>query len=165
MKRLLTTLVILTGLFAPSLTVGGEGVKWDELVERGGLYYKKFSTEPFTGKTVGRKQGTFREGKKQGPWVEYYDQGQLRLIGNYKNGKWEGPYVSYHDNGLLSEQGSFSNGEGEGPWEGYYLNGRLKWKGIYKGGKKDGRSVYYGEDGSKYSLLSGIFSNGKKFSD
>ena len=48
MKRLLTTLVILTGIFAPSLAVAEE-VKIDDLVETDGLFYKKFSTEPFTG--------------------------------------------------------------------------------------------------------------------
>jgi hypothetical protein len=34
MKRLLTTLVILTGLFAPALAVAGEGVNIDDLVVR-----------------------------------------------------------------------------------------------------------------------------------
>ena len=56
MKRLLTTLVILTGMFAPSLAVAEEGVKYGDLVERGGLFYKKFNDEPFTGKTEGLKQ-------------------------------------------------------------------------------------------------------------
>ena len=40
MKRLLTTLVILTGIFAPSLAVGEERVKYGDLVKRGGLSYK-----------------------------------------------------------------------------------------------------------------------------
>jgi hypothetical protein len=36
MKRLLTTLVILTGLFAPSLAVGEKGMKLGEIVEMHG---------------------------------------------------------------------------------------------------------------------------------
>ena len=67
MKRLLTTLVILMGLFAPSLAVGEEGVKDDDLVPRGGLFYEKFTDEPFTGKTTGRYQFTYRRGKAHGP--------------------------------------------------------------------------------------------------
>ena len=71
MKRLLTTLVILTGLFAPSLAVAEEGVKYGDLVERGGIFYKKFTEEPFTGKTTGQKQSTFRRGKREGPSVAF----------------------------------------------------------------------------------------------
>ena len=67
MKRLLTTLVVLTGLFAPSLAVAGEGVNYYDLVTRDGLSYEKFTEEPFTGKTEGLKQYTFRRGKGTRP--------------------------------------------------------------------------------------------------
>ena len=97
MKRLLTTLVILTGLFAPSLAVGEEGVKYDDLVVREGLRYEKFTEEPFTGKTVGLQQSTFRRGTKHGPFNWYYENGQLSQKGTYKDGKLEGPWVFYNE--------------------------------------------------------------------
>jgi hypothetical protein len=99
MKRLLTTLVILTGLFAPSLAVAEEGVNIDDLVERGGLYYKPFTDEPFTGKTVGLAQSTFRRGTRHGPFNWYYENGQLSQKGTYKDGKLEGPWVFYNEDG------------------------------------------------------------------
>jgi hypothetical protein len=37
----------------------------DDLVLREGLFYKKFSEVPFSGKTTGLQQGTFKNGKKE----------------------------------------------------------------------------------------------------
>ena len=120
MKRLLTTLVILTGLFAPSLAVSEEGVKFDDLVERGGLYYKPFTDEPFTGKTEGLKQYTYRRGKKHGPSVWYYENGQLRWKGTYKDGKKEGPWVAYKKDGTTDFDGKNRYHRGTGT----YRNGK-----------------------------------------
>ena len=69
MRHILASMVLVVLLF-PTLASGGE-VKYEDLVERDGLYYPKFSEVPFTGKT----QGSFRKGKKHGPWVGYYDNG------------------------------------------------------------------------------------------
>ena len=107
MKRLLTTLVILTGLFAPSLAVSEE-VKMGDLVERGGIFYKKFTDEPFTGKTEGLKQSTFRRGKEHGPWVWYHENGQLSWKGTYKDGKKEGPWVFFNKDGTTGFDGKGS---------------------------------------------------------
>ena len=52
MRHILTSVVLLVLLF-PSLALG-EGVKWDDLVITNGLYFKKFTNVPFTGKTTGR---------------------------------------------------------------------------------------------------------------
>jgi len=173
MKRLLTTLVILTGLFAPSLAVGGEVVKFSDLVERGGLYYKPFTDEPFTGKMEGSMQYTFRRGKKHGPSVWYYENGQLEMKGTYKDGKPEGPFVFYHENGQLRGKETWKDGEREGPWVRYHQNGQLWKKGIYKDGKREGPWVFYNEDGTKdadgkahsWHEGSGIYRKGKKVSD
>ena len=60
------------------------------MVNRDGLYYPKFSDVPFTGEVTGKSQGNLKNGKREGDWVEYYDNGQLLSKGNYKNGKKEG---------------------------------------------------------------------------
>ena len=36
---------------------------FDDLEERDGHFYRKFSDVPFTGETTGRLQGTFKDGK------------------------------------------------------------------------------------------------------
>ena len=86
MNRILAPILLLVFLF-PSLALGEEVDFVDDLVEREAIYYKKFTDVPFSGKVTGKKeQGSFKNGKKEGPWVNYYDNGQLTYKGDYKNG-------------------------------------------------------------------------------
>ena len=63
----------------------------DDLVEREGIYYKKFTDVPFTGKVdEGLVRGSFKDGKREGYWVTYQENWQLGSKGHYKNGFWEG---------------------------------------------------------------------------
>jgi hypothetical protein len=89
MKRILAPILLLTLLF-PALAFG-ETMK--DLVKRDGLYYKKFAEVPFTGKTTGDEQGSFRNGKRVGPWVHYYKSGHLLSKNNWKDGKRDGSWV------------------------------------------------------------------------
>ncbi len=119
--KLITRILLPLCLLLP-ITTFGETM--DDLVKRDGLYYKEFTDVPFTGKTTGATQGTIRNGKREGIWVEYHDNGQLRSKGTLKDGKWDGPWAQYHD------------------------NGQLRSKGTYKGGEKEDDWVYYSSDGS-----------------
>ncbi len=65
----------------------GQVKTMNDLVITNGLYYRKFTEVPFTGNTTGKTQGSFRNGKKHGPWVSYHDNGQLRSKVTYKDGK------------------------------------------------------------------------------
>ena len=67
MKRFLAPILLLTLLF-PALAFG-ETMK--DLVYRDGIYYKKFIDVPFTGKTTGYEQMSFRNGKIHGPYALY----------------------------------------------------------------------------------------------
>ena len=60
---------------------------WDDLVERDGLFYKKFTEVPFSGTVTGKNQGSLKNGKYDGPWVWYYKNGQLMFKSTYKDGK------------------------------------------------------------------------------
>jgi len=108
MKRILAPILLLTLLF-PSLAFG-ETMK--DLVYREGIYYKKFSTVPFTGKVTGIYQGSFKDGKKHGPWVLYHGNGQLSHKGTYKDGEMDGPWVGYYPNGWVVNglTGTFKDG-------------------------------------------------------
>jgi len=166
MKRILGPILLLTLLF-PSLAQGqtinewigkGEGllekgkgllcettgmgcpesVDAKDLVERNGVYFKKFTEVPFTGKTTGKTQGSFRNGKKHGPWVKYHKNGQLREKENYKDGKRDGPWVNYWDNGQLKSKGTYKNGKMDGLWVAYNKYGTVvtSLTGTYKNGMK-----------------------------
>ena len=73
MRHILAPILLIVFLF-PALALG-ETIKWDDLVITDGLHYKKFTDVSFTGKVTGKTQGSFRKGKKHGPWVGYYDNG------------------------------------------------------------------------------------------
>ena len=77
-----TLTILLLNLLFPTFSIG-ETV--DDLVERDGIHYKKFSDVPFTGKS----QGSFKNGKRYGPWVSYNEDGTVRhdFTGTLKNGK------------------------------------------------------------------------------
>ena len=161
MRHILTSVFLVVLLF-PALAFGEE-VTLDDLVERDGIHYKKFSTVPFTGKVTGKTQGSFRNGKEEGLWVGYHDNGQLWYKGTYKDGKSEGPWVSYHDNGQLSLKGIYKDGERDGPWVRYHDNGQLWQKGEFKDGKMDGPWVEYYKNGQIYSEKT--YKDGVKVSD
>ena len=62
----------------------------DDLIERGGLFYKKSTDVPFTGDIdKGLIQGSFKNGKIEGPWVYYSRDGIVynEPTGTYKNGE------------------------------------------------------------------------------
>ena len=160
MRHILTSVVLVVLLF-PSLALG-ETVKFEDLVERGEVYYKKFTDIPFSGTVTGNPQGKLKNGIKDGPWVSYYDNGQLESKGTYKNDKKEGPWVYYHENGKLFSKGTYKDGKSEGPWVSYHDNGQLWSKGTYKDGKKEGPWVDYYKDGTVDYGWTGTFKDGVK---
>ena len=89
----------------------------------------------------------FEDGKKDGPYETYYENGQLKQKGSLKDGAEYGPYEIHYENGQLKEKGSVKDGEEYGPYEVHYENGQLKDKGSYKGAKRDGHWESYGEKG------------------
>ena len=73
--------MVLMVLLLPALALGET---MDDLVNRDGLYYKNFTDVPFTGKIVDyhpngqlRKKETHKDGKKDGLWVFYGENGPL----------------------------------------------------------------------------------------
>ena len=160
MRHLLTSVIFVVFLF-PSLALG-QGVTMDDLVERDGLYYKEFTDVPFTGEVTGQHQGRIKDGKQDGPWVGYHENGQLNYKGTYKDGEQDGPWVVYHDNGRLSYKGAWKNEAQDGPWVGYWEGGELWLKGTYKDGKKEGVWVGYFSDGTVWEKYTGTFKDGVK---
>ena len=108
-------------LLFPSLALGEY---WGDLVLRYGLYYKKFTEVPFTGKVEGEQQGKLKDGKEEGPWVHYHENGKLFSKGTFKDGKKEGPWVIYNDNGKIWSKGTWKDGIVVGPWEYFHKDGK-----------------------------------------
>ena len=84
MRHILTSVVLVVFLL-PSLALG---LEMDDLVEREGLSYEKFTVVPFTGEVTGKIQGQFKDGNLEGLWVSYRENGTVDdvLTGTFKNG-------------------------------------------------------------------------------
>ena len=104
--------ILLTILFLSLLSSPSWSETFDDLVERDGIYYKKFSDVPFSGKLTGKDKGLIKNGKREGVWFSYWNNGQLWSKGNYKNGKKEGKWVNYYEDGKVREigTGTYKNG-------------------------------------------------------
>ena len=85
---------LLTILFISLLSSPSWSVTLSDLVQRQGIFYEKFTDVPFTGKVTGKYQGVIKNGKEDGAWIGYHENGQLWFKENYKNGKKEGAWVS-----------------------------------------------------------------------
>ena len=94
-----------------------------------GLYLNPEDGQPYSGPVFGENMGK-------------------RMTGSLRDGKWDGPFESYHDNGQLRRKGTYKDGVEDGPVEEYYDSGQLYEKGAYNDGGKcgewfEGRTVTY----------------------
>ena len=146
------------------------GLSEFDLVKREGLYYKKFSSVPFTGEFDGvwdyfYVKGFIKNGRKEGSWESYHDNGQLYYIGTYKDGKREGPWSFYYENGRLNYRDNYKNGKRNGFSETFWDNGQLRREGYLKNNEWEGFWKSYYKDGSVWEDETGTYKNGVKVSD
>ena len=97
-------------------------INLDDLIKRDGLYYERFTDIPFTGEVTGRTVGKFKNGKREGEWLWYFENGQLNIKNNYKDNKLEGEWLWYFENGQLKYKSNFKDGKQEGEFLYYYKN-------------------------------------------
>ena len=81
--------------------------------------------------------------------IEYYANGQLRIIVPYEFGKASGKWYNYYRNGALKTAGASANGVHDGAYSQYYENGIPMMEGQFKKGKMDGAWMYYWETGKQ----------------
>ncbi len=145
---------------APAVSSGGT-VDSDDLVQRNGLSFKKFTDVPFTGTTTGKVQAMYRDGVKHGAYVEYHENGRLWFKGAYKDDNKHGPWGEYYESGQLAHKTTYKEGREHGPWESYWrFDGRPAGKGIYKDGEKHGPWERFHENGQLKEK--GVYKDHKK---
>ena len=75
----------------------------------------------------------------------------IQKTNNYKDGKKDGYWESFHDNGQLSEKGHYNDGLRIGIWKSYHDNGKLWVRGKYtKDGTRDASWEYFDKNGKKF---------------
>ena len=75
----------------------------------------------------------------------------VRKRNHYTDGKKDGYWESFHDNGKLSEKGKYKKGLRVGIWESYHDNGQLWVRGEYtKDATRDASWEYFDKNGKKF---------------
>jgi len=64
-----------------------------------------------------RLEGSYAEGKKDGVWKAWYQDGTPWSIGEFRNGLSDGFRMVYHENGQLYYEGNYTKGKRSGHWE------------------------------------------------
>lgn len=78
-----------------------------------------------------KAEGYVKDGKKEGLWTFYYENGEKFREINYAGGTENGIWIMWHENGNLYLEKSKKNGKTDGLWKEYYESGKIKEIGEY----------------------------------
>ncbi len=99
------------------------------------------------------------QGRRQGPWKEYYPTGELKSEGSYQDNLKVGKWVYYYLDGEVEQTGDYLRGLPDGMWTWYYPNEQVWREEEYVMGQEDGSSVEYSDSGvviAKGSYIDGF---------
>lgn len=106
-----------------------------------------FSTEVLNAQNTYNQ--TDKQGRRQGKWLEYYENGQVRYCGRFKNDMPSGEFLYYSEDGKLIAKNKFTKDGHESESEMYAADGKIVAKGNYFDKKKNGKWCYFSDnDGS-----------------
>jgi antitoxin component YwqK of YwqJK toxin-antitoxin module len=81
-------------------------------------------------------------GSREGPWLQYFDDGTLRLKGHYQGNLLNGPYEVYTADSTLVMRGLYSKGNSTGLWSYFDEQGELLYELEYENGNPVDREAY-----------------------
>jgi len=109
------------------------------------------------------KQGMMKNGKRDGLWKSFYEDGTPWSETTFKDGIKNGKTTTWHPNGQKRYDGFYTNDTESGKWTFYDEKGNITQQGDYESGKwifyyengkisqkrddKSGKSTYYDENG------------------
>ena len=96
---------------------------------------------------------TDSKGRRQGPWRDYYSNGQLRYEGQFKNDRCKGTFRYYDEQGNLKATNEFDKSGEKALNKTYAPNGRVVATGYYVNQKKEGEWKYYDKDSGQLLLV------------
>lgn len=106
-----------------------------------------------------RREASFRDGKREGVWREFDEEGNVVSSQTYKrgglvsegivgiDGKRRGDYKEFYSDSTLRAEGLFIDGLRSGEWKFYYKNGKIQEIGTYREGEPDGAWTWYYDNG------------------
>ena len=146
-----------------ALSDGDSKLTFAELFLREGLYYKPFSNVPFSGELEGQVTGRLSDGKMEGEWLFYFDNGQLHKKGPFLNGKKHGFWVEYEMSGAQQYVLQFEYGVPTIPefdWHcGVRKKGPIEAEGVCVNGKKEGKWTFTDNEMVSFTLVNSSLTN------
>ena len=122
---IITALMLIVGCSSP------EPINAEKLIEEDGLMYHPDTKELYSGnvfkKYLGGKsqlEGSYKDGKRDGLWTEWFRDGQKWEEGTYKDGKIDGLFTTWYENGQKEREGTFKDGKEDGLSFRWYDNGQ-----------------------------------------
>lgn len=94
-----------------------------------------------------------RTGRKEGPYREYYSNGQLYISTHYEDNEYNGESFMYYQDGQLALKITYVNGRREGYSIKYYPNGNINVEGRFRNDRIHGKIIDYYENGNIMSIL------------
>ena len=88
---------------------------------------------------------TDAKGRRQGPWRDFYPNGQLRYEGQFKNDKCKGVFKYYDEQGNLKATNEFDKSGEKALNKIFAPNGKMVATGYYLNQKKEGEWKYFDE--------------------
>jgi len=88
-----------------------------------------------------------KNGQLHGLLKAYYENGNVKKLGSYLNGKENGLFKEYNEDGTMNFEYSMKDGVMNGAFKTYYENGQLKKSGSFLNGKANGNFKEYAENG------------------
>ena len=104
--------------------------------------------------------GTWENGVKTGVWTTWYDNGTKKSIEHYQGDVKHGAFRGWYDNGQQRFEGEIAFGLETGLWTHWHPNGQKKGTGEFSEGKPNGPWTTWHDNGQKHT--EGNFSSGEK---
>jgi antitoxin component YwqK of YwqJK toxin-antitoxin module len=83
------------------------------------------------------REGNYKDGKRDGKWTHWYEDGLKLQEGNYKDGKRDGMWTTWYENGLKWTVENYKDAMKDGKSTEWFANGQIKTEENYKYGKKE----------------------------
>ena len=101
---------------------------------------------------------TEMDGKRNGPWKEYWPNGTLRAEGFYLDDRRDGEWWFYRESGEKEQHGRYLDGEVHGLWTWWYPGGDVHRKERYQRGELNGEFLEL--DTAGQTLVEGQYEDG-----
>jgi len=88
------------------------------------------------------------QGRKQGEFTEYYENGITMAEGRYVNSVKVGDWLYYYPDGTIEQKGRHDNrGRQDGEWKWFYNNGQIWKEEEFINGSREGKYIEYDING------------------